>query len=339
MAGKLGVCIISLLTAVIFLFTGCTDSAIKNNEETSENVTDESISETGVFPYTFTDSLGNAVTLKEKPKKVAVLFSSYGEIWKNSGGEIAVTVGDTVERGFAPETAILVDDGAGMKINGEALIAAQPDFVIASGDMSAQKEICERLSEKGIPCGVFREETFEDYLNMLKIFTDITGNKDAYDKYGENIRDNIDKILSDVAEYTENTEPLSVLFIRAGSGDSATKAKTAADHFVGIMLNELGTVNIADEAGILSERLSLEHILLKEPDIILIATQGDENAAKEYMNGVLAQPGWKNLKAVSSGNCCYLPKDLFHYKPNQNWDKAYEYLANVLYPDLELNYE
>ena len=332
MRGKPVLIVTALLSAVIFLFAGCGNTAEKI-EESTENIWEEK--DSGTFPYTFTDSLGNEVTLNEKPKKVAVLFSSYGEIWKNAGGEIAVTVGDTVERGFASENALLVDDGAGMKINGEGLIAAEPDFVIASGDMSAQKEICERLSEKGIPCGVFREETFDDYLNMLKIFTDITGNKDAYKKYGEDIKDNIDKILSDAGKYTENKEPLSVLFIRAGSGDSATKAKTAADHFVGIMLNELGTVNIADEAGILSERLSLEHILLKEPDIILTATQGDENAAKEYMNSVLEQPGWNSLKAVSSGKCCYLPKDLFHYKPNQNWDKAYEYLENILYSQPE----
>ena len=29
-----------------------------------------------------------------------------------------------------------------------------------------------------------------------------------------------------------------------------------------------------------------------------------------------------------------LPKDLFHYKPNERWDESYEYLARILYPSV-----
>ena len=44
----------------------------------------------------FHDSLGTEVRLKEPPKRVAVLFSSFADIWTLAGGEIAVTVGETV---------------------------------------------------------------------------------------------------------------------------------------------------------------------------------------------------------------------------------------------------
>lgn len=283
--------------------------------------------------YTFQDSLGYDVSLYDSPQTVAVLFSSYAEIWSLSGGKIAITVGDSIDRGFAQANTPLVDDGAGLKINTERLIALQPDFVIGSADMSAQVEACNRLRKMDVPCALFREETVQDYLSILKIFTDINQTPDAYTAYGTEVANRIHTILETANQCAAAQDrPTSVLFIRAGSGGSSTRAKTAENHFVGIMLNELGTVNIADAAKELSESLSLEYILLQQPDVIFIVPQGDETAAIHYMNSVLAQPGWKDLSAVQGNAVHYLSKALFHYKPNSHWDEAYALLASILYP-------
>ncbi|MBP1553187.1 MAG: hypothetical protein J6B21_03445, partial [Oscillospiraceae bacterium] len=67
--------------------------------------------------YTFTDHGGNTMVLHQKPQKVAVLFSSFADIWVTAGGTVDITVAEAVERGFADETAALVDGGAGKTIN------------------------------------------------------------------------------------------------------------------------------------------------------------------------------------------------------------------------------
>ena len=64
---------------------------------TMESFTDTSAkddnSESAVlYPYTFEDSSGNSITLSGKPERVAVLFSSFADIWRLSGGECYVTV-------------------------------------------------------------------------------------------------------------------------------------------------------------------------------------------------------------------------------------------------------
>lgn len=283
--------------------------------------------------YSFTDSAGNAVKLYERPDSVAVLFSSYAEIWTLAGGEIAVTVGDSVERGFAAEDTSLVDAGAGQSIDTERLAALRPDFVIGSADIPAQADACARLSGMGVPCALFREEKFEEYLAMLKIFTDINGRGDLYDEYGAAVGEQIDSVLQNAGAAAEKLdEPVSVLFVRAGSGSSSTRAKTADNHFVGVMLEELGTFNIADEAKELSELLSLEHVLMCQPDIIFVVPQGNEDAAVAYMQSVLAGDGWRDLNAVRAGKVYYLPKSMFHYKPNARWAEAYRYLASLIYP-------
>ncbi len=283
--------------------------------------------------YSFTDSLENKVELASYPSRVAILFSSYAQIWNIAGGKIAITVGDSVERGFASENVLLVDSGAGMNINTELLMSYNPDFVIASADMQAQVNACEKLKNIGVACALFKEEKFEDYLYILKIFTDINQTPDSYINFGLSLQDKIVDTIKQAEYYSNIKESVSVLFIRAGSGASSTRAKTAENHFVGVMLKELKTFNIADEANELSETLSLEHILINQPDIIFIVLQGDEAAAKAYMNNLFSEAGWRSLNAVIDNKVFYLPKNMFHYKPNELWADAYEYLFNLIYKE------
>ena len=306
--------IIKILTAAVLVISRAACSY--NSNTTAENY------------YSFTDHTGQNVVLTEQPQKVAVLFSSFADIWVTAGGSVDITVGESVERGFASASATLVDSGAGKSINTELLVASKPDFVICSADVPAQQETAELLRTAGVPVASFRVETFEDYLSVLKICTDITGNTELYKTYGTDIKENIEQLLLNAEN--QNTDK-KILFIRAGSGASATKAKTADDHFAAAMLKELGTYNIAENAKILLDGLSLEEIIMEKPEYIFISTMGDESAAKEYINNLFAQPQWQVVGAVKNENYIFLPKDLFQYKPNSRWDKAYKYLMEIVY--------
>ncbi|MBR6678111.1 MAG: ABC transporter substrate-binding protein [Oscillospiraceae bacterium] len=276
--------------------------------------------------YSFTDDMGREVTLPERPETVAVLFSSFAEVWTLAGGEVAVTVGESVERGFADADAVLVDDGAGKTINMELLLQAQPDFVICSADIEAQMKAAELLCAAAVPVACFRVETFADYLRMLRVCTEITGDAAAYETHGAAVAARIETLLADAGEGAAD-----ILFIRAGSSASATKAKTAGQHFAAAMLEELGAHNIADAAPVLLDGLSMEEVLRADPDFIFISTMGKESAAKAHMETVLAEPAWQSLSAVKNGRVIYLPKELFQFKPNARWGDAYAYLIEVLY--------
>jgi iron complex transport system substrate-binding protein len=274
---------------------------------------------------TFTDDTGKTVSVG-KPHRVAVLFSSFAEIWTLAGGEISITVGEAVERGFADETALLVDSGAGKKINTELLLSYLPDFILYSADIPAQAEAAGFISESmGIPAAGFRVETFSDYLRVLKICTDVTGNEKAYEVYGEDVLGEIDSIRSCVPAGEEK----KILFIRAG--ETVAKAKTAEEHFACVMLNELGTYNIAEGAKVLLDGLSVEEVLMQNPEMIFVSSMGNEDAAKRNVEALLSEGAWQTLDAVKNGRIYFLPKDLFQYKPNARWAEAYRYLTEILY--------
>ena len=277
--------------------------------------------------YTFADSTGKTVRVRKDPETVAVLLSSLADVWVTAGGTVDITVGETVERGFADETAVLVDSGAGKTVNLELLVASKPDLVIYSPEIAGQAESAALLKELGIPVAGFRVDTFEEYLAMLKICTDLTGKPAIYEEKGVAVKDRIDAIVA----RTSDRRAQKILFVRAGSSAKYTKAKTAENHFVCVMLDKLGTENIADKAPILLEGLSMEEILRSDPDAIFFTTMGAEEDAVAYMQSLLDDSVWSSLTAVKTGRVHHLSKDLFQYKPNARWDEAYEYLFTLLY--------
>ena len=303
--------VLSILICVLLL-TGCAASPAQSAGEA----------------YTFTDSTGVEVTAPKNPETVAVLFSSLADVWVTAGGSVDITVGESVERGFADDTAILVDDGAGKKINLELLAASKPDLVIYSSEIAGQAECAEALRAAGIPAAGFCVDSLADYLTMLGICTELTGQPERLDTYGREMAQRCEDLIGQV--YTREDQP-SILFVRAGSSAKYTKAKTAENNFVCQMLANLGTVNIADSAPILLDGLSTEEIVLADPDFILYTTMGDEESGAAYMESLLADPVWSTLTAVREGRVYQLPKDLFQFKPNSRWDEAYEYLIDLLY--------
>lgn len=276
--------------------------------------------------YSFTDSENNLVKLNKKPQKVAVLFSSLAETWLNAGGEISITVGETVERQLCNSEVILVDSGAGKTIDNEKLISLEPDFVICSADIAAQKDTAEILQNAGIPVALVRLDTFEEYLNTLKIFTEITEKEELYIKYGENVKKEIDEIITN-SKSTDNTK---ILFIRSGSSVASAKAKKAEENFAAKILEELGCFNIADRAEILVDSLSAEAILKEDPEYIFISLMGDYQNSKAYMESLLESVEYKNLSAVKNGKVYFLPKELFQYKPCGRWAESYRYISSIL---------
>lgn len=320
--------VVFFVLLIVLLFNSC---KVQNNEETFTDAY-----------YCFIDSVGEKVVLKQKPTKVAVLFSSLAELWLSAGGNISVTVGETEERGFitsntiSQEQIILVDDSAGKVINNEILLSAEPDFVICSADIAAQKETAKLLRTLNIPVAEFRLESFEDYMQIMKHCTNITQNPDKYNELADNQHKKIQKIKSIIQE-VKKEDTKKILFIRAGSTSQSTKAKTSKDNFTCAMLKELGTYNIAENAPVLLDGLSFEEILKENPDFIFFSFMGKEEAAKAYTKDLIESDLWQSLTAIKQNNYAFLPKDLFHYKPNSRWAEAYQYLAKLLYPEVDFN--
>lgn len=276
--------------------------------------------------FTFTDSEGEIVELSHKPQKTAVLFSSLAECWIEAGGEVYVTVGESVERGLVKEETELVDKGAGKIVDTEKLISLEPDFVICSADIASHRDVASALKKAKIPVAMLRMDTFEDYLTILRTLTKITGKTENYEQFGENAKSEIEQIIS--GGKRENNP--KILFVRSGSSYSSAKAKKADDNFAAKILEDFGCINIADKAEVLLDNLSAEVILKENPQYIFVSVMGDYDNSKAYMQELLAKKEYASLDAVKNGRVYFLPKELFQYKPCGRWAESYRYISSIL---------
>ena len=121
-----------------------------------------------------------------------------------------------------------------------------------------------------------------------------------------------------------------MLYLRIAA--SGVRAKNSKGTVLGQMLQSLGCVNIADSDATLLETLSLEHILLADPDYIFIVQQGDDTAAAQaQLERFFAEnPAWSGLTAVQEGRVHQLDKQLYNLKPNARWGEAYLLLEDLL---------
>ena len=312
----------TVLAAAVLLLTACAPGEGDASAPTSSAGVEQSAQGT----CTFTDSLGNTVELEQPPKRVAALLGSYAETWLLAGGEVVAVTQDAYdERGLElPEDTVNL--GANQQPDLEALFAAEPDLVLLTPDLDGQMGLKDSLAAAGIPAAWFKVETFDDYLNMLKICTDLTGRSDLYQKNGLDIQSGIDAAIASVPE----GEGPTVLLLRAYS--SGVRAKNS-DSIAGAMLKDLGAVNIADSNSGLLEDLQMESILAADPEFIFVTTMGaSQEAALKSLDELLhSDPAWQALTAVKEGRVEVLPKDLFHYKPNARWGESYQMLAELMY--------
>ena len=312
----------TVLAAAVLLLTACAPGEGDASAPTSSAGVEQSAQGT----CTFTDSLGNTVELEQPPKRVAALLGSYAETWLLAGGEVVAVTQDAYdERGLElPEDTVNL--GANQQPDLEALFAAEPDLVLLTPDLDGQMGLKDSLAAAGIPAAWFKVETFDDYLNMLKICTDLTGRSDLYQKNGLDIQSSIDAAIASVPE----GEGPTVLLLRAYS--SGVRAKNS-DNIAGAMLKDLGAVNIADSNSGLLEDLQMESILAADPEFIFVTTMGaSQEAALKSLDELLhSDPAWQTLTAVKEGRVEVLPKDLFHYKPYARWGESYQMLAELMY--------
>ena len=312
-----------LSAAMVLSLTAC-------GPKTAPDGSADAQSQTEASTVVFTDDLGREVTLEAEPEKAAVLIGSFADVWCLAGGKdsLAAAAHDSwtqFDLGLGEEVA---DLGAIKEPNVELLLASEPDFVLGSTKTAANVELVDMLDKAGIPCAMFNVSSFEDYLRLLEICTRLTGREENYQTYGLDIRAQIDN-----AKKTVTGDSPEVLYVRATG--SSCKVKNSEDTVLGEMLADLGCTNIADSETGLLENLSMETILVSDPEHIFIVLQGSDpsRAQATLESTLLSNPAWNSLTAVKEGRVHFMDQKLYSLKPNAKWGEAYEDLAEILYPE------
>jgi len=315
------------LLLVLLLASACGGQA-RTEAPSSESQAPAASASTEPEKIAFTDALGQEFAI-ERPERVVVTIGSFADVWLLAGGEdtLAATANDAWES-YALDLGETENIGSPMKPSGELILAARPDLIIASSLSPSNLELKETFERAGVPAAYFDVASFEDYLDLLDLFTRLTGHPERYETYGAQVKAQIDG----VRERRSRISYIPTVLTLQVSG-SSVKVKNSQDNVLGEMLADLGCVNLADRDGALLEDLSLEAVIQGDPDFIFAVYHGTDEAGAQanLEDTLLSNPAWGNLRAVREGNFHIMERRLYNLKPNALWGDAYERLAEILY--------
>ncbi|MBQ7785139.1 MAG: ABC transporter substrate-binding protein [Clostridia bacterium] len=278
---------------------------------------------------TFVDALGQEIAVRQ-PQRVVALMGSFAHMWLLAGGEeslcgMAVDTTDTRDLGIPDD---IVSVGTYQNPNMEAILSLDPQLVLLSADTVRTNNhlaLRDSLHAAGIPAAYFKVTHFEDYLQMLHTLCSVTGDMQAYERHGKQVKASVERIIE---EGSVEGEPTVLLMITYSGGVRVQNADT----MTGRMLAQLGCRNVLDEYPSLLKDFSMEKVIEIDPDYIFVIPMGNDDAAvrRNLMTSVESNPAWNGLTAVQQGRYIILPGEKFLYKPNDRWDESYGYLAHAL---------
>lgn len=276
----------------------------------------------GAAAMGFRDAKGRWIDI-EKCGRTAALYKSYGDAWVSAGGRLVGSIADGFDDGGLGEG--VQNLGSYREPNLEMLFALEPELVLLSADVASHEEIGRVLEAAGVEYAYFSTPDYESYMAMMEIFCELNGREDIYAAQVEKVQRPIEEMIAEA----EKLEKPTALLIRANS--TTVKCKGSEGTVAGNILRDMGFVNLADGKSALCESISMEAVLVEDPEYIFVVLQGSSAEAAEKNLGVVLtdNPAWSTLRAVEEGRFYVLDRELFHYHPNERWAEAYGYIMDI----------
>ena len=276
---------------------------------------------------TIVDDLGREVTLPKKPERIVVTSASFLEPLHAVGG-------DVVGRPDSKSTPVWAKDktsiGRVYNVDLEKLLACAPDLVIANKGMN--EKLLQPLEINKIPCVVVDMKNYEEVKNEVRIFSQITGEKEK----GDALIASMDEKIKAVAERLPKKK-LRVAILHSTAQGLSVQLDTS---IAGSTAKMLGFENVASGMKALEGNpdaapYSIETLVEQNPEIIFVTSMGKIDEVKRGMEETISlNPAWQTIPAVKNGKMFYLSQEHFLLSPGIEYPAAVEEMAKQVYPEL-----
>ena len=269
----------------------------------------------------FRDSLDRNVAVSFVPKRIVSLAPNITEMiyFLGLGERLA---GVTRFSYFPKEAQKKPKVGVYTDVNIEKVVTLNPDLVIATADGNKREDV-EMLEEAGIPVYVVNPRKVYQVLDTIERLGTICGVTDRAKRLVNCLRERIAKVMKAV----RNSErPLILLVINMKPLISVNQSTIHHD-----IIQLAGGRNMTWEQPITYPKLSMEEVIKKGPDAIIISSmnrEGEfEKARKEWYQ-------WPTLPAVQRGRVYCIDSDLID-RSAPRIVIGLEEMAKLIHPEIE----
>lgn len=272
-------------------------------------------SATDGFPVTITDDTSRTVTIEGRPGRIVSLAPANTEILFALGlGE--KVVGVTTYCDYPAEAKDKPKIGDFVSPNLEAIAAARPDLVLATGGVQA--DVIAKLEGLGAKVVVFDPQSVEGVRRAIRTTGRITGEMDTALHVDGQLQSVIDEVVGAVPQGARRARA----FIEIGQNPLfTTGGGTILDDMVRIAYG----ANVVTQPGYVA--YSLEQLVKQDPEVYL-ATKGTMSDPAD----VDKRPGYSALDAVKNGRV-YVLDDNLVTRPGPRIGQGLMSIAKALHPD------
>jgi len=261
------------------------------------------------------DELGRTVEVPDHPHRVVCLIPSVVDIVYSLGaGADVVAISDFTKY---PKEA-LQKPSVGLPLNPsiETIVALHPDLVLGTGDLNAL-ESAGNLQRLGIPVFMVDPHGIEGiYASILSLGKALNRETDANALVAK-LRQRVDAVKVRVAG-----KPKVHVFMAIWYDPVMTIGKRA---FIGELIEAAGGLSVTDDIAQEWPQVSLETIVSRQPDALLLMRGSKISVAELKM-----RPGWEHIHAVQQERV-YYTDDRIQYPSPIAFD-ALEDLAKQFHP-------
>jgi len=270
------------------------------------------------FPVTVTDDDGQTITIDKEPQRLITLAPSNTEIVYALGiGDRLVAVSDYSD--YPPEAASKPKVGY-IRVDIERVIGYNPDLILATG--AHRQQVTPQLRQRGLKVITLDPKNIEGVFDNILLVGRATGQTTAAEKLVADLKARVAQIESKVRQ--TGTRPrvffeLDKSLFTVGPGS-----------FIHDLIVRAGGENIAGDADRPYPQLSLEVLLQRDPEVIIITDIGQYGG--ETPESVRARPGWQAVSAVRNNRVVPINPDLVN-RPGPRVVDGFEAIARALHPE------
>jgi iron complex transport system substrate-binding protein len=324
--------ITTLILSLLFIFTACTPSVSSEPTlipEIEVDITPEPLPTATPEPISdlisIQDGMGRTIQLEAPAQNIISMAPSNMEILFAIGAGPQV-VGRDEFSDYPPEAMGITSIGGGFgEYNLEVIASLQPDLILAS--FLQPHELIQSLEDLGFSVFVLPNPSeMEELFENLLVVGELTGNLSQAQSLVESLRERV----ADVEEKVSKLDVPLLVFYELDATEPNAPWTAGPGTFIDTIINMAGGVNLGSSLQGEWVQISIEEILIQDPDVIILGTYTWGGVTPE---DVKARTGWEALSAVRLGRV-YTIDDNLVSRPGPRMVEGLEQMARLLYPDL-----
>ena len=267
--------------------------------------------------HSVTDETGRKVDVPDHPERLVSLAPSITETLYalDLGSKL---VGDTDYCDYPPDAARKPHVGAVLNPSVERIVALKPDLVIGSAEAN-RRETADELANLGIPLYGLSDRALADVLRSIRDLGALLRCQDR----AETLASGLEQRIEAVERRVDAAPRPRVLFVTWYQ----PLITVGRQNFIADVIRRAGGAPISDDLRGEWPRLSVEAVLERDPDVILVPQSQSFSPTLDRFRQL---PGWSDLRAVKGGRVYSVPDTIIH--PSPRLVDALEAVARLLHP-------